>query len=294
MNALIARTTLSVIAGVLIASAASTASAAAPAAPPSGPSGPITPSNQMPEPLKTVGYDQNLGEQVPLNLAFRDEAGRPVKLGDYFGRRPVVMVFAYYECPMLCDMVLQGVTGSLKALSFNAGQQYDVVVVSIDPKETSKLAAETKAQTLSRYGRSGTEGGWHFLTGGQGSILELTRVAGFRYYYDKERDEYAHAAGMMVLTPGGRISRYLYGIDFAPRDVRLALIESAEGRIGSLADQILLYCFHYDPVYGKYSAMTMNILRLAAAATVLGLGLLIVLLKRRERVRVEPRPVGAA
>lgn len=292
MNALIARTTLSVIAGVLIASAAS---AAPPAAPPSGPSnGAIVPSNQLPEPLKTVGYDQNLGKKVPLHLAFRDEAGRAVKLGDYFGRRPVVMVFAYYECPMLCDLVLQGVTGSLKGLSFNANEQFDVVVVSIDPRETPQQAAETKRQTLSRYGRSGTEAGWHFLTGGQGAILELTQAAGFRYYYDKERDEYAHAAGMMILTPGGQISRYLFGLDYAPRDVRLALVESAEGKIGNLADQILLYCFHYDPVYGKYSAMTMNILRLAAAATVLGLGLLIVLLKRRERVRVEPRPVGAA
>jgi protein SCO1 len=287
LNGRIIRTVLS---GVLIASAAFAAPPRMPA--PADTTGPIVPSNAMPEPLKAVGYDQNLGERLPLHLAFRDEAGRPVKLGDYFGRRPVVLVFAYYRCPMLCDMVLQGVTGSLKALSFDAGEQYDVVVVSIDPKETAKLAAETKAKTLSRYGRSGTEGGWHFLTGGQDSILDLTQAAGFRYYYDKERDQYAHAAGMMVLTPGGKIARYLFGIDFAPRDVRLALIESAEGRIGNLADQILLYCFHYDPVYGRYSAMTMNILRLAAAASVLGLGLLIVLLKRRDRV--EPRPVGAA
>jgi protein SCO1 len=251
------------------------------------------PSSSMPEPLKAVGYDQRLGEQVPLDLEFRDEAGRLLKLGDFFGRRPVVLVFAYYECPMLCDLVLQGLTGSLKALRFDAGKEFDVVVVSIDPKETPKLAAETEAQTLSRYGRSGTEAGWHFLTGGQGSILKLTQAAGFRYVYDKERGEFAHAAGVVILTPGGRISRYLYGIEYAPRDVRLALIESADGRIGNLADQVLLYCFHYDPVYGKYSAMTMNILRLAAVATVLGLGLLILLLKRRER-RPEPGPVGAA
>jgi protein SCO1 len=250
------------------------------------------PSSSMPEPLKAVGYDQRLGEQVPLDLEFRDEAGRSVKLGDLFGRRPVVLVFAYYECPMLCDLVLQGLTGSLKALRFDAGKEFDVVVVSIDPKETPKLAAETEAQTLSRYGRSGTEAGWHFLTGGQGAILKLTQAAGFRYVYDKERGEFAHAAGAVILTPGGRISRYLYGIEYAPRDVRLALIESADGRIGNLADQVLLYCFHYDPVYGKYSAMTMNILRLAAVATVLGLGLLILLLKRRER-RPEPGPVGA-
>lgn len=250
------------------------------------------PSSAMPEPLKAVGYDQRLGEQVPLDLAFRDEAGRPVKLGDLFGRRPVVMVFAYYECPMLCDLVLQGLVGSLRALSFDAGREFDVVVVSIDPEETPKLAAETEAQILKGYGRQGAEKGWHFLTGSQPSILKLTQAAGFRYVYDRERDEFAHAAGVIVLTPGGRISRYLYGIEYAPRDVRLALIESADGRIGNLADQILLYCFHYDPVYGKYSAMTMNVLRLSAVATVLGLGLLIVLLKRRDRA--EPGPVGAA
>lgn len=250
------------------------------------------PSSAMPEPLKAVGYDQRLGEQVPLDLRFRDEAGRPVRLGDLFGRRPVVMVFAYYHCPMLCDLVLQGLTGSLKALSFDAGKQFDVVVVSIDPKETPKLAAETEAQTLAHYSRPGTRDGWHFLTGGQDPILALTRAAGFRYVYDPERDQFAHAAGVMVLTPGGRISRYLYGVEYAPRDVRLALIESADGRIGNLADQILLYCFHYDPVFGRYSAMTMNILRLAAIATVLGIVLMIVLLKRRERV--ETGPVGAA
>jgi protein SCO1/2 len=250
------------------------------------------PSSSMPEPLKAVGYDQRLGEQVPLDLQFRDEAARPVKLGDLFGRRPVVLVFAYYRCPMLCDLVLQGLTGSLKALSFDAGREFDVVVVSIDPKETPKLAAETEAQTLAHYGRPETRKGWHFLTGEQQPILELTQAAGFRYVYDRERNEYAHAAGVMVLTPGGRISRYLYGVEYAPRDLRLALIESAGGKIGNLADQILLYCFHYDPAFGKYSAMTMNILRLAAVATVLGLALLIVLLKRRERP--EPGPVEAA
>lgn len=250
------------------------------------------PSSAMPEPLKSVGYDQRLGEQVPLDLEFRDEAGRPVKLGDLFGRRPVVMVFAYYECPMLCDLVLQGLVGSLRALSFDAGREFDVVVVSIDPEETPKLAAETESRILKSYGRPGTQDGWHFLTGSQQPILKLTQAAGFRYVYDRERDEFAHAAGVIVLTPGGQISRYLYGIEYAPRDVRLALIESADGRIGNLADQILLYCFHYDPVFGKYSTMTMNVLRLAAVATVLGLGLLIVLLKRRERP--EPDPVGAA
>ncbi|HKV09449.1 MAG TPA: SCO family protein [Thermoanaerobaculia bacterium] len=250
------------------------------------------PAGAMPGPLQEVGYDQRLGEQLPLDLPFRDEAGRPVKLGDFFGHRPVVMIFAYYHCPMLCDLVIQGATGSLKALTFDAGKDFDVVVVSIDPHETPEQAKEAKRAALAHYGRTGTAAGWHFLTGGQQPILELTQTAGFRYVYDKERNEFAHAAGVMIATPDGRISRYLYGIEYAPRDVRLALVESSAGRIGSLADQVLLYCFHYDPVYGKYSAMTMNILRLSAVVTVLGLGLLIVLLKRRERV--ETGPVGAA
>lgn len=253
----------------------------------------VMPADVMPGPLKKVGYDQKLGVQVPLDLPFRDEAGRSVRLGDYFGKRPVLMVFAYYECPMLCDMVLQGLNSSLRTLTFDPGQEFDVVVVSIDPGETPKLAQETKAALLARYKRPGTEGGWHFLTGPQRSITRLTDAAGFRYVYEKERDEYAHAAGLLILTPGGKTSRYFYGVDFPPRDVRLGLIESASGKIGNLADQVLLYCFHYDPVIGRYSAITLRVLRLAAVATVLGLGLLIVLLKRRER-RLEPGPLGAA
>lgn len=276
MNGLILRTTL---AALLAAPAAAAADVPVPA-------------GAMPGPLQEVGYDQKLGEQLPLDLPFRDEAGRQVRLGDYFGQRPVVMIFAYYHCPMLCDLVVQGSTGSLKALTLDAGKDFDVVVVSIDPKETPDQAKEAKRQALAHYGRTGTDAGWHFLTGPQQSILQLTQAAGFRYVYDKERNEYAHAAGVMIATPGGRISRYLYGIEYAPRDVRLALVESSAGRIGTLADQVLLYCFHYDPVYGKYSAMTMNILRLGAIVTVLGLGLLIVLLKRRERV--ETGPLGAA
>ena len=267
---------------VLMAAAVATASADS-----------VMPPDVMPGPLKKVGYDQKLGTQVPLDLPFRDEAGRSVRLADYFGKRPVLMVFAYYECPMLCDMVLQGLNSSLRTLTFDPGKEFDVVVISIDPGETPKLASETKEGLLARYDRPGTEGGWHFLTGPQRSISQVTAAAGFRYVYEPERDEYAHAAGLVILTPAGKVSRYLYGVDFPPRDVRLGLIESASGKIGSLADQVLLYCFHYDPVIGRYSAVTLRILRLAAVATVLGLSLLIVLLKRRER-RLEPGPVGAA
>lgn len=254
--------------------------------------GSMVAATDMPGPLREVGYDQRLGQQVPPDLAFRDEAGRSVRLGDYFGKRPLILVLAYYECPMLCDLVLQGVVSTLKPLAFNAGDEFDVVVASIDPGETPAMAAETKRALLTRYGRAGREDGFHLLTGPQASIDGLTRTVGFRYVYEKERDEYAHPAGLVILTPSGKVSRYLFGIDFPPKDVRLGLIESAEGRIGSVVDQVLLYCFHYDPVIGRYSAATMNILRLAAAATVIGLALLIVLLRRRESQ--QPGPVGAA
>lgn len=254
--------------------------------------GSVVPTTDMPGPLKQVGYDQRLGQQVPADLAFRDEAGKAVRLGDYFGKRPLILVLAYYECPMLCDLVVQGVVSTLKPLSFNAGDEFDVVVASIDPGETPAMAAETERTILARYGRAGREHGFHVLTGPQASIDALTRAVGFRYVYEKERDEYAHPAGMVILTPSGKVSRYLFGIDFPPKDVRLGLIESAEGRIGSVVDQVLLYCFHYNPVIGRYSAVTLNILRLAAAATVIGLALLIVLLRRRESQ--QPGPVGAA
>ncbi len=244
----------------------------------------VVPSNAMPGPLKGVRYEQRLGEQVPPGLAFRDEAGRPVKLGDYFGRRPVLLVLAYYHCPMLCDLVLQGVETGLKPLSLVPGKDFDVVVASIDAKETPALAAAKKREILARYGRPGSAAGWHFLTGPQPSIERLAHAAGFRYVYDPQSNQFAHAAGIVILTPGGRVSRYLFGVEYPSRDVRLALIESAGGKVGGLVDQVLLYCFHYDPAIGRYSAATLNIVRLAAVATVAGLVLLIVLLRRREPV----------
>jgi protein SCO1 len=252
----------------------------------------VVPSSAMPGPLKEVRYDQRLGEQVPLALAFRDEAGRPVKLGGYFGRRPILLVLAYYHCPMLCDLVLQGVETSLKPLSLAPGKDFDVVVASIDAKETPELAAAKKQEILARYGRPGTAAGWHFLTGPQPSIERLANAVGFRYVYDPQRNQFAHAAGMVILTPDGRVSRYLFGVEYPSRDVRLGLIESAGGKIGGVADQVLLYCFHYDPVIGRYSAATLNIVRLAAIATVAGLVLLIMLLRRRETAQTGP--LGAA
>jgi protein SCO1/2 len=246
----------------------------------------------MPGPLREVRYDQRLGAAVPLDLDFRDEAGREVRLGDYFGRRPVLLVLAYYHCPMLCDLVLQGVETGLKPLSLEPGREFDVVVASIDPNETPRQAAAKKREILARYGRPATADGWHFLTGPQPSIARLANAVGFQYVYDRERNEFAHAAGIVIVTPEGRISRYLFGVEFPARDLRLSLIESAGGGIGNVVDQVLLYCFHYDPAIGRYSAATLNIVRLAAVATVAGLVLLIVLLRRRESA--QPGPLGAA
>jgi len=256
----------------------------------------IMPTTTMPGPLREVGYDQRIGEQVPLDLAFRDEAGRNVRLGDYFDKKPVILVLAYYECPMLCDMVLQGVVTTLKPLTFDAGKEFDVVVASIDPGETPKMAAEQERKILARYGRAGGEAGFHFLTGPQSSIDALTSAVGFRYVYERERDEYAHPAGLVMLTPGGRVSRYLFGIDFPPRDVRLGLIQSTEDKLGTAVDSLLLYCYHYNPAIGRYSTAVLNILRLAGGATVIGLAALVVVLRRREsRQAARPvEPVGAA
>jgi protein SCO1 len=203
--------------------------------------------------LKDVGFDQRLNEQVPLDLAFVDESGRPIRLGDYFKGKPVVLICAYYKCPMLCTLVLNGTARGLSKVPFDIGADYQVVTVSIDPRETPDLAAAKKKSYLTRYDRPGAEEGWHFLTGKQDAIDKLTQAVGFRYVYDPKEDMFNHAAGITVLTPTGKISRYLFGVDFSPRDLRLALVEASANKIGSPADQVLLYCFHYDPATGKYA-----------------------------------------
>jgi protein SCO1/2 len=250
------------------------------------------PSNEMPGVLKSVGYDQRIGEKVPLDVPWRDEHGREVKLGDYLRNRPAVLVMAYYHCPMLCDLVLQGVETGLKPLSLDPGRDFDVIVAGIDPAETPELAAKKKQEILQRYARPGTENGWHFLTGPQDSITRLTQAVGFRYVYDPERNQFAHAAGMVILTPEGRVSRYLLGVEFPARDIRLGLVESGNGKLGTVVDQVLLYCFHYDPLVGRYSATTLSIVRVSAVVTVVALALLVVFLRRRETA--EPGPLGAA
>ncbi|MGE0130588.1 MAG: cytochrome c oxidase subunit II [Blastocatellales bacterium] len=240
-----------------------------------------------------IGFDQRLDEQVPLNLAFRDESGRTVRLGDYFNRKPVILALVYYQCPMLCNQELNGLTGSLKALSFDAGKEFEVVTVSINPRETSELAAAKKETYARNYGRAGAAAGWHFLTGDPKPIEALTRAVGFRYAYDPMLNQYAHASGVIVLTPKGRVARYFYGIEYAPRDLRFGLIEAAEERIGSPVDQVLLLCYQYDPATGKYSAVVMKSLRLGGVVTVIGVAALLFALNRKaKRQKRELKPAS--
>jgi protein SCO1/2 len=215
-----------------------------------------------------------------------------VQLGDYLGQKPVILTLNYYECPMLCPLVLEGLLRSLRALSFTIGEQFDVVTVSIDPGETAALAATTKARYIRDYGRPKAAAGWHFLTGDEASIQRLTQAVGFRYAYDAGKNQYAHAAGIMVLTPQGSISRYFYGIEFSPRDLRLALVEAAANTIGSPVDQLLLFCYQYDPATGRYSLVVRRALQLAGLATVFSLaGFMVVMFCREHphRSRAEAR-----
>jgi protein SCO1/2 len=243
-------------------------------------------SSGLPTALKTVGIEQKLNEQVPLDAEFKDENGKVVKLSDYFGKgRPVLLALVYYECPMLCNEVLNGVTGSLKGISFDAGKEFDVVAISFDARENDKpdLAKNKKASYLNRYGRGNTENGWHFLTGTQSEIDKVTNAVGFNYKFDEASNQFAHAGGIMIITPDGKVSRYLYGIDYAPKDLKFALMDSGEGNIGNPVEQLYLYCFHYNPATGKYGLEILSVMRLMAVATVLGLGGMLFVFWRRER-----------
>ena len=236
---------------------------------------------QMPDILRSVGFDQRLNEQVPLDLQFTDETGHAVKLGDYFGKKPVVMVLAYYKCPMLCTVVLNGLVQAMRSLAFTAGKEFNVVTVSFDPRETADLAAAKKKTYLARYGRPGAAQGWHFLTGKPEAIKRLTGAVGFRYVYDAVEDQYIHTSGIMILTPQGKISRYFYGIQLPARDLRLGLVEASADKIGPPTDQVLLYCFHYDPAAGKYSSRVLNMVRTGGALTVVALAGMVWFLWRR-------------
>ena len=245
--------------------------------------GPERPADGRPPALREVGFEQRLGERVPLELAFRDESGRSVRLGDYFGRRPVVLSLAYFDCPMLCTVSLNGLASALDIVPFEPGRDFEIVTVSFDPKDTPEAAAKKKATYLARYKRPGAATSWHFLTGDLSSIVHLTTAVGFRYAWDEPTKQFAHASGVMVLTPDGRLARYLYGVEYAPKDLRLALVESSAGKIGSAVDELLLYCYRYDPALGRYGAVVMAVVRLFSVLTVLGLAGFILAMRRRER-----------
>ena len=241
------------------------------------------PANVRPPRLENVGIEQRLDSQLPPDLAFRDETGQAVKLGDYFGRKPLILNLVYYNCTMLCGEALAGLSSAMRLVKFDVGKEFDVVTVSFDPRETPEIAAAKKKDYVKRYGRSGAEIGWHFLTGPAESVNALTKAVGFQYQYDPKINQFAHATAIMVLTPDGRISRYFYGVDFPPKDLRMGLVEASQGKIGNPIDAVLLYCYHYDPATGKYGAVIANILRVAAAATILILGGFIFIMLRLER-----------
>jgi len=266
-------------------------------------------ASTIPAPLREIGFDQNLDAPVPLDTPFRDESGRTVRLGDYFGRRPVVMVFAYYDCPMLCTLVINGLSSALKVMSLSPGQDFEIVTVSFDPRDTPASASAKKASYLERYRREGAAEAWHFLTGDEPNIAAITKAvgfryawdekfgqyahaAGFRYVWDKDTNQFAHPTGVIVLTPDGRLARYLFGIEYGPRDLRFAIVEASAGKIGSAVDSLLLYCYHYDPMTGRYGLVIMKAMRIAGAGTVLALGSFILVMVRREkrsRIPVPPR-----
>ncbi len=239
-------------------------------------------SAKKPDILQKVGIEQRLNHQVPLDTQFRDESGKTVRLGDYFGQKPVILALVYYECPMLCTQTLNGLVSALSVLKFDVGNQFQVVTLSFNPKETPKLAAEKKRTYLARYGRPGAEQGWHFLTGTETSIHALTDAVGFHYAWDPELQQFAHATAIMVLTPEGKLAQYYYGVEYSPKDLRLGLVEASQKQIGSVVDQVLLYCYHYDPTVGKYGAVVTNMLRIAGVVTILLVGGFLLLMFRGE------------
>jgi protein SCO1/2 len=242
--------------------------------------------------LREVSIAQRLGNQIPPEIVFRDESGRAVRLGDYFGKKPIVLSLVYFECPSLCTEVLNGELRTMKVTSLGLGKDYDAVTVSFEAKDTPALAKAKRDVYAGQYGRPGATENWHFLTGEQQSIDALTQAVGFHYVYDSASRQYAHAAAIMVLTPAGRVARYFYGVQYAARDLRLGLVEASDGKIGTPTDQALLYCYRYDPVTGKYGLVVMNVVRAAGALTVLVLGIFLFVMFRREPQHPDVPPAG--
>jgi len=249
---------------------------------------------EVPRALQGVGFDQRLDQQVPLDIKFNDESGKAVQLGDYFGEKPVVLVLVQYQCPRLCTLVLNGLVQGMLEMKLDAGKDFNVITVSFDSREDWRLAASKKESYLQRYGRPGAENGWHFLTGDEAQIKRLTDAVGFRYRYDPAQNQFIHASGIMILTPGWKISRYFYDVDYPGRNLRLGLVEASNNKIGSPVDQILLYCLHYDAMLGKYSASIMNLVRLAGIGTLVAIvGFVVFLQKRYGRGRIRARQQAA-
>ena len=236
-----------------------------------------------PIPLRDVEFDQKLNSQIPLDLSFTDERGITVQLRHYLRGKPIILNFVYYKCRDLCPLLLDGMVRTLRAVSFDIGDEFDVITVSFDPHDTAALAAAQKKDFVGRYGRPGAEHGWHFLTGEESAIRRLAGAVGFHYSFDAKTGEFAHATGIVLLTPAGKTSRYFYGIEFSPRDLRLGLVEAAEGKIGTPIDQLLLFCYHYDPITGRYGPFVTNLVRIAGLVTVIGLAAFILWMLRRER-----------
>jgi protein SCO1/2 len=247
-------------------------------------------SNGLPDQLQRVGIEQRLGESLPLDTKFKAEDGKEITIGEILkSGRPAILALVYYECPMLCNQVLNGLTGALKGISLDPGKDYDVIAISFDARENDKpdLAANKRLSYIERFGRKGTEGGWHFLTGDQAAIDAVTKAAGFKYEWDAKSNQFAHASGVMVVTPDGKLSHYFYGIDYGPKDLKLGLVEAADKRIGSVTDKLLLYCYHYDPATGKYGFAILSGLRLAGIATLIGMGAMGFVFWRRNKKTVD-------
>jgi protein SCO1/2 len=243
--------------------------------------GGIVASNVPPQ-FKEVTFAQRLDTRLPLEASFRDESGAAVTLGDYFGARPVLLAFVYYQCPLLCIQVMNGISSALKVLPFTPGEEFEVVLISFDPRDTPEAANAKKRAHLLHWDRQDTAGGWHFLTGDEATVRQVTAAAGFNYTWDEPTKQFAHVSGILAMTPDGRLSRYFYGVEYSPKELRLALVEAGAGKIGSVVDELLLYCFHYDPASGRYGVVVMNVIRLGGVLTLGLIGAFMVLTRRRE------------
>jgi protein SCO1/2 len=241
------------------------------------------PSGSVPPMLQGIGIDQNLNAQIPLELTFNNETGQTVRLGQYFRQKPVVLALVYYECPGLCDLILNGLTHTMQQVSLNVGSDYEVVTVSFNPQDSWQLAGAKKSNYIERYNRPGAKQGWHFLTGKPDAIKSLADSVGFHYKYDPISKQFAHASAIMILTPEGKIARYFYGIEYKPRDFRLGLVEASANKIGTTADQVMLFCYHWDPMTGKYGVIIAQVTRVLGTATVLALGAFVFIMIRRDR-----------